>query len=170
MVTLTAGWVTRFMSPPLATAAALALGALGMAISPHVASIPLVYLPALLTGTAVGLSLPLLMASVSSEAAPEERGVALGLRMSANQAASAISPTAIGVVVGGFGIALGFATSAVVCWLLLGAAVWLHLTERRAIGDSSAATPRSRPWPTEHQSSAHTQARPAPESDPYTAR
>src|SRR5436305_7505165 len=116
VVTLTAGWVTRFMSPPLATAAALALGALGMAISPHVASIPLVYLPALLTGTAVGLSLPLLMASVSSEAAPEERGVALGLRMSANQAASAISPTAIGVVVGGFGIALGFATSAVVCW------------------------------------------------------
>jgi MFS family permease len=128
LVTLSAGWVTRYLSPALATAAALALGALGMAISPYLAVVPLVYLPALLTGTAVGLSLPLLMATVSTEAAPEERGVALGLRMSANQAASAISPTAIGVVVGAFGIALGFATSAVICWVILAAAAWLHVS------------------------------------------
>jgi MFS transporter, DHA1 family, multidrug resistance protein len=131
VVTLTAGWVTRVLSPALATAAALALGALGMAISPHLAVMPLVYLPALLTGTAVGLSLPLLMATVSTEAAPEERGVALGLRMSANQAASAISPTAIGVVVGAFGIALGFATSALICWVILAAAAWLHVSQTR---------------------------------------
>ena len=129
VVTLSAGWVTRLLSPALATAAALAFGALGMAISPHLAVMPLVYLPALLTGTAVGLSLPLLMATVSTEAAPEERGVALGLRMSANQVASAISPTAIGVVVGAFGIALGFATSAVICWLILAAAAWLHVSQ-----------------------------------------
>jgi fucose permease len=51
--------------------------------------------------------------------------------MSANQAASAISPTAIGVVVGAFGIALGFATSAVICWVILAAAAWLHLSQGR---------------------------------------
>jgi MFS family permease len=146
-VTLSAGWVTRFLSPALATAAALALGALGMAISPHVAVVPLVYLPALLTGTAVGLSLPLLMATVSTEAAPEERGVALGLRMSANQTASAISPTAIGVVVGAFGISLGFATSAVICWLILAAAAWLHLSQRQRAPEApprGLASPRRR--------------------------
>jgi MFS family permease len=131
VVTLSAGWVTRFLSPAIATAVALGLGALGMAISPHVAWFPVVYLPALLTGTAVGLSLPLLMATVSTEAPPEDRGVALGLRMSANQTASAISPTAIGVVIGAFGISLGFVTSAILCWFILAAAAWLHISAAR---------------------------------------
>ena len=144
VVTLSAGWVTCFLSPAMATAVALGLGALGMAISPHVASVPLVYLPALLTGTGVGLSLPLLMATVSTEAPPGHRGVALGLRMSANQTASALSPTAVGVVIGAFGIALGFATSAVVCWLILGVAAWLHLsshaTQTRGTGHAQACS------------------------------
>jgi MFS family permease len=130
LVTLSAGWVTRFMSPAIATAVALGLGALGMAISPHVAWLPVVYLPALLTGTGVGLSLPLLMVTVSTEAAPHERGVALGLRMSANQAAATVSPLAVGFLVGAFGISSGFVLSAIVCWIILGSAVGLHLTDK----------------------------------------
>ena len=72
-------------------------------------SVPSRVPPALLTGTAAGLSLPLLMATVSTEAPPDQRGVALGLRMSANQAASTTAPIVVGSLVSGFGIVVGFA-------------------------------------------------------------
>ena len=88
------------------------------------------YLPALLTGTAAGLSLPLLMATVSTEAPPDQRGVALGLRMSANQAASTTAPIVVGSLVSAFGIVVGFAASAAFCWVILGAAVVLHVRTR----------------------------------------
>jgi MFS family permease len=131
VVTLAAGPIGRRIDPVLATAIALALGALGMALSPYVAVVPYVYLPALLTGTAAGLSLPLLMATVSTEAPPDKRGVALGLRMSANQAASTTAPIAVGALVSAYGIAFGFAASAVFCWFVLASAVALHLRSRR---------------------------------------
>jgi MFS family permease len=130
VITLGAGPIGRRIDPVIATAVALALGALGMALSPFVASVPIVYLPALLTGTAAGLSLPLLMATVSTEAPPDQRGVALGLRMSANQAASTTAPIAVGALVSAYGIAIGFALSAGFCWLILGSAVVLHFRSR----------------------------------------
>jgi MFS family permease len=130
VVTLGAGPIGRRIDPVIATAIALALGALGMALSPFVAAVPMVYLPALLTGTAAGLSLPLLMATVSTEAPPDQRGVALGLRMSANQVASTTAPIVVGSLVSAFGIVVGFAASAAFCWVILGAAVVLHVGSR----------------------------------------
>jgi hypothetical protein len=70
------------------------------------------------------------MATVSTEAPADQRGVALGLRMSANQAASTTAPIAVGALVSAFGIVVGFAASAVFCWLILGTAVVLHLRKR----------------------------------------
>ena len=138
VVTLGAGPIGRRIDPVIATAIALALGALGMALSPFVASVPIVYLPALLTGTAAGLSLPLLMATVSTEAPPDQRGVALGLRMSANQAASTTAPIVVGSLVSAFGIVVGFAASAAFCWMILGAAVVLHVRSRVSRADRKA--------------------------------
>ena len=103
---LWAPWLAKKTSNEVATALALGLGAVGTAMSPFVAFVPLVYLPALLIGTGVGISLPLLMASVASEVPPDQRGVALGLRMQLNQAAGAGAPLAVGAIAGPFGAAI----------------------------------------------------------------
>jgi MFS transporter, DHA1 family, inner membrane transport protein len=129
---LFAGPLTRKATPEIVTAVALALGALGAAISPHVAVIPWVYAPSILMGTGVGLSLPLLMAIVSEDAPPDQRGVALGLRMSANQVASTAAPVAMGAMVTAFGTVTAFALSGVLMWAILSVAVWVHLIDRRA--------------------------------------
>lgn len=123
---LSAAWVARRTSNEVATALALGLGAIGTAMSPWVAWVPAVYLPALFIGTGVGISLPLLMASVSSEVPADQRGLALGMRMSMNQAASAFAPVSVGAIAEPFGIPIALLSSGVFSLLLLGAAMTLY--------------------------------------------
>ena len=132
--------LTRKASPEVITAGALALGALGAAISPHVAVFPWVYAPALLMGTGVGLSLPLLMVIVSDDVAPDQRGLALGLRMSANQVASTTSPIVMGAMVTAVGTVSAFALSAVLMWAILAAALGVHFLDRREKAARAAVT------------------------------
>jgi MFS family permease len=129
---LFAGPLSRGATPELITAIALGLGSLGAAISPLVASVPWVYAPSILMGTGVGLSLPLLMAIMTEDTPPDQRGVALGLRMSANQVAQAAAPIAMGGMVTAVGTITAFAMSGVLMWVLLAAAVWVHIIDRRA--------------------------------------
>ncbi len=126
---LAANWAARKTSNEVATAIALALGAIGTAASPALAFVPAVYVPALLIGTGVGISLPLLMASVSSEVPPDQRGVALGMRMSMNQAAGALAPLSVGAVAEPFGIPAALLVSAVFCFAILGGAMGLYATQ-----------------------------------------
>jgi MFS family permease len=125
---LWASWLARRIGNEVATAVALGLGAIGTAMSPWVAWVPAVYLPALLIGTGVGISLPLLMASVSSEVPADQRGVALGMRMSMNQAASTVAPISIGAVAEPFGIPMALLVSGAFSLVLLGAAMGLYGT------------------------------------------
>jgi MFS family permease len=97
-------------------------------MSPWVAWVPAVYLPALFIGTGVGISLPLLMASVSSEVPADQRGVALGMRMSMNQAASTVAPISVGAVAEPFGIPMALLVSGAFSLVLLGAAMGLYGT------------------------------------------
>jgi MFS family permease len=120
---LGASWLARRTSNEVATALALGLGAIGTAMSPWVAWVPAVYLPALLIGTGVGVSLPLLMASVASEVPPDQRGLALGMRMSMNQAASTLAPVSVGAVAEPFGIPAALLASAAFSSVLLVAAM-----------------------------------------------
>lgn len=126
LVALTADWWARRSSHAVATAGALGLGALGMAVSPQLPVVPVVYLPALLLGTGTGLSMPLVMAILSNAVPPERRGVAMGLRTTANQAASVVAPVVVGLVVTTAGIGIGFALSAAAAWAMLGVALRLH--------------------------------------------
>jgi len=125
---LGASWLARRSSNEVATAFALGLGAIGTAMSPWVAWVPAIYLPALLIGTGVGVSLPLLMATVSSEVPPDQRGLALGMRMSMNQAASTVAPVSVGAIAEPFGIPAALLSSAVFSIVLLGAAMALYAT------------------------------------------
>ena len=131
VVTLSAGWIAARMGNAMASAAALGLGALGVALSPHLVEYPLVFLPAILVGIGQGLSLPLLVATVSEEAPPDQRGVALGLRMSVNQVASTIAPVIAGGVAAAIGVGLSFAFNGALSWLFLAWAVWLYSAARR---------------------------------------
>ncbi|HEV7666460.1 MAG TPA: MFS transporter [Chloroflexota bacterium] len=130
---LGASWLARRSSNEVATAIALGLGALGTAMTPWVAFVPAVYLPALLIGTGVGVSLPLLMATVSSEVAADQRGVALGMRMSMNQAAGTLAPVSVGAVAEPFGIAAALLVSAVFSLAVLGASMGLYATRDRTM-------------------------------------
>jgi MFS family permease len=127
---LAAHRVTRRTSNQLATAGALALGALGTAISPFTAFLPLVYTPALLQGVGSGFSMPLVLAMLSHEVPPHKRGIAMGLRTGANQAGNLVAPVVTGVLIGALGLPLGFLASASLCWGILALALWLHWTGR----------------------------------------
>jgi MFS family permease len=131
ITSLAAAWAASKTSNEVATAIALALGAIGTAASPALAWVPAVYLPALLIGTGVGISLPLLMASVSSEVPPDQRGLALGMRMSMNQAAGALAPLSVGAVAEPFGIPIALLSSAVFSLSLLTGAMGLYVSPRR---------------------------------------
>jgi MFS family permease len=123
---LGAGRLARLASKEAVTAAALAVGVMGVVISPHAVSLPLVYLPTLLYGIGVGLSLPLLLAIISEAAPPGQRGIAFGLRTGGNQAAATTSPIALGQMLTATGIALGYLASGAVGWSVLALALWLH--------------------------------------------
>ncbi len=131
VVTLGAGRVAARLGNAMACAIALGLGAIGVALSPHLLTYPLVFLPAALVGIGQGLSLPLLVATVSEEAPPDQRGVALGLRMSVNQGASTVAPIIAGGVAAALGIGLSFAFNGALSLLLLVFAAWLYRGAKR---------------------------------------
>ena len=126
VIALTAGRATRLGSRPAVAGGSLAIGALSLIISPHLAAVPQVYLISLLYGVGVGISLPLLLAMFSEEAPPGGRGVAMGVRTSGNQVAALTAPSVSGVIIGAAGITLGFLASGGVAWLLVAVALALH--------------------------------------------
>lgn len=128
---LGAGWVQRLAGTEVGAAATVALMALGMVLSPHLATFPLVYLPAILLGVGDGLNLPLLLVITGAAAPPGQRGIATAMRVGANQGASIVAPVAGGALVAWTGIALGFALSTVIGLGLLGAGLWRYTVKRR---------------------------------------
>ena len=131
--TISAGWVVRLGSKEIITAFTLGLGALGVAITPHVAFFPLMYLPALLIGIGQGLSLPLLLAMMGDWAPADKRGVALGIRVSVNQSAASLSPFSMGNLINLSGNSAGFGFSGIFMGIVLATATLLHIGHRRQI-------------------------------------
>ena len=128
---LWAGWIARRSSNEVATAVALALGGLGVAVSPHILVVPFVYLPALLMGSGTGLSMPLVMAILGNAVPPERRGVAMGLRTTGNQLGTVVAPILLGQLVTLGGVVMAFAMNAAIAWLMLAGAMALHFGGRR---------------------------------------
>lgn len=138
--------IARRTSNQVATAAALALGALGTAISPHLAFMPLIYTPALFQGLGAGFSMPLVLAMLSSEVPASQRGIAMGLRTGANQAGNLVAPVVTGLLIGSMGLPLGFLVSSLMCWSVIGLALWLHhgagdATQRDPAGTAGSPEP-----------------------------
>ena len=128
VVSLLSPRLLRWGSKEMVTVAALACGMLGLATAPLLDSFPLFYVTAFLLGIGEGTSLPMLMAIIADRSPPEQRGLAVGLRISTNQAANATAPTAVGALVGIVGLSAGFPVAALVGALVLLSATSLHLS------------------------------------------
>lgn len=121
----TVGFWCKLTSKENVVAVGLGCAALGLVVSPHVDSLPLAYVAAALVGIGAGVSLPMLLGIVSEAAPPQQRGVALGLRMSVNQTAGGVAPLLMGPLVAAVGTVLAFAAGGVVAVTLLAAALAL---------------------------------------------
>jgi len=123
-VSLLAGRIAKLGRLEYVTAAGLAFSAVGLAMSPLMASFPYAYFPAAMLGIGQGLSLPLLIALVGKAAPAERRGLALGLRAAVNQSAAALAPVVTGSLIVATGAAIGFPLAALMAAAALGAAVF----------------------------------------------
>jgi MFS family permease len=128
----TAGFWTRRTSPEKVAALSLGCGALGILLIPHVAMIPIVFLPSALVGIGGGLSLPLLLSAMANAAPAGRRGVALGLRGMVNQTASTVAPVLVGPIIAALGVAAGFSTGGLAAMLMLSGAWLFHGRDQRS--------------------------------------
>ena len=109
LTTLTVDGLVKRWSAEFLGQVALLVGAIGLTVSPWcVATMPLPYFPALLLGISAGVSLPLLIVLISDEVPVGQRGVALGMRMSANSAAATGAPSVVGPMIGAVGQMITF--------------------------------------------------------------
>ena len=120
--TLAAGPLGRRSAPELVSAVALGVGAVGVIISPVLMTEGLVYVPAVLLGIGAGLSLPLLITTVSQATTEDRLGLALGVRAGVNQTSSALAPLAVAPLIGALGLTVGFGLAGVAGLVLLGIA------------------------------------------------
>jgi MFS family permease len=109
-----------------AAAASVLVMAAGLTLSPLVTAMPFVFLPAMLIGLADGFNLPLLLAITAAASPQGRRGIAMAMRVGANQGASIIAPVAGGWLVAALGVTLGFAASAVISGLMVAAGLWRY--------------------------------------------
>ncbi len=130
-----AGFWARRLSEPVVLMLALACGATGLLLAPHLQTIPIVYVVPFLVGIGSGLSLPLLLAIVTAAAPDGQRGVALGLRGMVNQVASTAAPVLVGPLIAALGLSLGFTTGGLVGLGMITGARLLHRGTRGASAD-----------------------------------
>lgn len=98
---------TRFFRPVTVAILAIATGTVGLLLSPHLVTVPAVYLVPALIGISQGLSLPVILTVMGAAAPPGRRGLALGLRATVNQATAAAGPVLVGALIGAVGVSAG---------------------------------------------------------------
>jgi MFS family permease len=101
----------------------IGLMALGVGLTGLFNQIAVLALLAVIIGVAVGLAQPLSIVTITDHVGALERPSALGLRLSANQAAQVVGPLALGLVAESFGFPAMFAVGGVA---LLAMLVWMQ--------------------------------------------
>ena len=107
----------RFFMPALirlaggrfpALIASLFVLALGIGTTPFCRGPLLLTLNAVVLGSGLGMALPLSMATVSEGTSHEDRGVAMGIRLTGNRLAQLVNPVFFGSIAEHFGLAVSF--------------------------------------------------------------
>lgn len=140
-VSLLTGRLARYASPQVLCTIALGLAVAGLAVTPHLLSVPAVFLPAALVGIGSGMSLPLLIVIVSDGAPAGQRALALGTRNAVNSAAATLSPLGTAPMIAALGAAAGFGLAGGLAASVLGAAVLIQARIRRDARSVEASGP-----------------------------
>lgn len=128
VVAPTAGFWTKYRSPTTLAILSLACGALGLLLAAHATTLPWVFLVPVLIGIGSGMSMPLLLTVITTDAPARQRGVALGLRSIATQGAMTTAPFVVGPVIAVLGMTLGLAAAGAATVGMLAGARLLSVT------------------------------------------
>ena len=82
--------------------------AVGVGLTPFCRDLASLAVLTVLVGIGTGFALPLSMATVADGVRPEDRGVAMGLRLSGNRLAQLVNPLLFGLLIQWFGMATAF--------------------------------------------------------------
>jgi MFS family permease len=82
--------------------------AFGIALTPFCRGYVALSLNSILVGIGLGMALPLSMATVSEGVAPEDRGVAMGIRLTGNRLAQLSNPLFFGILAQSYGFTVAF--------------------------------------------------------------
>lgn len=122
--------LTRRLSDQAACALGVGCGAVGIMIAPLFTSLPAAYIPAILVGISVGVSLPLLLSIIADTVTEEQRGLVLGMRISANQIAGSAAPLVAGPLIAAAGATIGFLVSGGFAGVLVTVAYLIYRADR----------------------------------------
>ncbi len=89
----------------------------GIGITPFCQGYFLLTVNAIMVGIGLGLALPLSMATVSEGVPPEDRGVAMGIRLTGNRLAQLVNPIFFGLIAQRFGLSPAFIAGGLVLML-----------------------------------------------------
>ena len=89
----------------------------GIGITPFCDNYLTLTINAALVGIGLGLALPLSMATVSEGVPPEDRGVAMGIRLTGNRLAQLVNPIFFGLLAQSLGFSLSFIAGGLVLFL-----------------------------------------------------
>lgn len=98
----------RFVSAPALLAWSMALPAVTLALLPTTTALPWLALLLLLAGFGLGLGQPLSLSAITDRVDPEDRGTALGIRITANRTAQLVLPVLAGPLAGVIGLGAVF--------------------------------------------------------------
>jgi MFS family permease len=104
-----AGWLEKRLKPHWTLIMFVAFSLISVCITPYLGgSMVLLFLFSALRGNAQGLSQPVMFAILSRAVDPREQGRSIGLRTTANRLATMVIPSAMGMLVDGFGLNSSF--------------------------------------------------------------
>ena len=92
---------------------------IGIGLTPFCRGFISLALLSILVGIGVAFANPLSMATVADGVRPEDRGVALGLRLSGTRLAKLINPLFFGLIIQGFGIAMAFWAGGIILFAVI---------------------------------------------------
>lgn len=85
-----------------------ALAIVAMTVTPALKGFVPLLIAAIVYGIGMGVSMPMLLSSLSAAIPPEAQGMSVGLRTTVNRLAGLLVPVALGGVIRAFGIEVGF--------------------------------------------------------------
>jgi MFS family permease len=121
---LVTGTAVRFMKPHWVLLSATGVSIVAITITPLFTTFVPLLIAAAIFGFGIGIAFPLLLSMLAGGIHAGEQGISVGLRTTANRAASIIIPVLMGLVIEVTGIDYGFLVIGLMLLAILAAVAW----------------------------------------------